>query len=107
LIFVEGARNVETVCGLLFGWYVKASTRAARRDQAVQDALDQAAALVLRPSEDWQPIDTAPKDGRWFLGWNEDCGHFVWRDGPGLIAGENPEPTHWRPLPPVPGTEDR
>jgi hypothetical protein len=29
---------------------VDAPTRAARRDQAVQDALDQAVALVLRPS---------------------------------------------------------
>jgi hypothetical protein len=28
---------------------VDAPTRAARRDQAVQDALDQAVALVLRP----------------------------------------------------------
>jgi hypothetical protein len=50
----------------------------------------------------WQPIATCPQDGSWFLGWNDDCGCFVWRDGPGLITGEDPAPTHWMPLPDPP-----
>ena len=58
-------------------------------------------ALLARPADPhgWQPIETAPKTGEWFLGWNRDCGCFVWRDGPGLITGEDPAPTHWMPLP--------
>jgi len=58
-------------------------------------------------AQGWQPIATAPKDGSWFLGWNADCGHIVYRDGPGLIAGEDPEPTHWMPLPVPPTGETR
>jgi hypothetical protein len=54
----------------------------------------------------WQPIATCPQDGSWFLGWNEDCGCFVWRDGPGLITGEDPAPTHWMPLPAPPTAGD-
>lgn len=54
------------------------------------------------PAEGWQPIATAPKDGSWFLGWNRDCGCFIWRDGPSLITGEDPQPTHWMPLPAPP-----
>ena len=47
----------------------------------------------------WRPIDSAPKDGSWFLAWDYDGGFYVFRDGPGFIASENPQPTHWMPLP--------
>lgn len=52
--------------------------------------------------EQWKPIETAPKDWSWFLAWSADLGFFVYRMGPGLIAGEEPEPTHWMPLPAAP-----
>ena len=69
-------------------------------------------------SADWQPIETAPKDGTAVLVWNKGCGcwvasyrlpmrgepqnesHYVheWRDGGGRWAS----PTKWMPLPPTP-----
>lgn len=57
---------------------------------------------VVPACPQWQAIETAPKDGRWMLGWETDLGYFVWRDGPGLITGEDPAPTHWMPLPSPP-----
>jgi hypothetical protein len=53
----------------------------------------------------WQPIATAPDDRTWFLAWSADLGFFVYRLGPGLIASEEPDPTHWMPLPAPPGAE--
>lgn len=50
----------------------------------------------------WHPIETAPKDHSWFLAWSADLGYFVYRMGPGLIAAEEPDPTHWMPLPDPP-----
>lgn len=60
---------------------------------------DDLAALLV---SSWQPIGNHPKDGTWLLGWHPDLGHFVWRDGPGLLTGEDPEPSHWMPLPEPP-----
>ncbi|GEK49188.1 hypothetical protein HPA02_34710 [Bisbaumannia pacifica] len=81
---------------------------------------------------EWQPIETAPKDGTGVLGWREDCGIILMRyaapmdfltdeEAEGLdeysaeaedwfaadlIAGcrmdGNDEPTHWMPLPEPP-----
>jgi len=51
---------------------------------------------------EWLPIATAPQDWTWFLAWGEDIGYIVFRMGPGLIPEEEPDPTHWMPLPAPP-----
>lgn len=85
-LWVRPASEVEIS---LWQWLNSALKRAA----VAEDAL---ARLT------WQPMDTAPNDGSWFLGWHEDYGCFIWRDGPGLLTGEDPAPTFWMPLPPAP-----
>jgi hypothetical protein len=56
---------------------------------------------------DWQPIETAPKDGTWIhvardihqgiAWWNSHSGH--WTVGPLIYFAR---PTHWMPLPDPP-----
>ena len=57
-------------------------------------------------ADSWRSIATAQQDGAWFLAWGEDCGFCVYRMGPGFITGEDPQPTHWQPLPPAPRREE-
>lgn len=67
----------------------------------------------------WRPIETAPKDGTWILGFRplkEYCDQWeVWRwvETVGFVGWENAadtsdfcgHPTHWMPLPNPPEEE--
>jgi hypothetical protein len=53
------------------------------------------AALDSLAQQGWHPIETAPQNWSWFLAWGKDIGFIVYRSGPGLIAAEEPDPTHW------------
>lgn len=60
---------------------------------------------------DWQPIETAPRDGTQILivsryrqlgimigRWAERNGRWAFAE----VVGRNVDPTHWMPLPPPP-----
>ncbi|MET3929515.1 hypothetical protein ABIE51_001402 [Lysobacter sp. OAE881] len=62
----------------------------------------------------WQPIETAPKDGRWFIAYNPMTGPYgtCYREGQFPFYGWAPQthgcgiwyptPTHWQPFPEAP-----
>ena len=55
---------------------------------------------------DWRPIETAPKDGTWILGWNPKWKNphsmrfhrGMWRD----YASGYWQPREWHPMPDLP-----
>ncbi|AYC99987.1 hypothetical protein [Neorhizobium sp. NCHU2750] len=72
------------------------------------------ARLAARHLAGWQPIATAPTDGRDLImtstDWNGDIlvGSFAfgkWRENPSP-EGCSFTPTHWMPIPPMPGTTE-
>lgn len=72
----------------------------------------------LRAEQEWQPIETAPRDGTRILAWFDHLPHPVisWFIRRGKKSGKwsscgigysasfslDVEPTHWKPLPPPP-----
>lgn len=70
------------------------------------DLVELANLLAFAPQ--WQPIETAPKDGRrLLLWWPEWCDEPIkgwWADGywQCIDAVVEEGPTHWMPLPPPP-----
>ena len=57
-------------------------------------------------SAEWQPIETAPKDGTRVLVVEDGEYHVAWWRQGWTRAGDDydiaMEPTHWQPLPPYP-----
>lgn len=70
-------------------------------EQAIVEKLNELREAALTAGG-WQEIASCPKDGTWFLAWDADGGFYTFRDGPGLIACEEPSPTLWMPIPPLP-----
>lgn len=76
------------------------------------------ARLTSPPADEWQPIESAPKDGTYVVVYRPNLGRraicveqfdgTIWCAGDGFWPGE---PTHWMPLPALPsdahGTETK
>lgn len=107
---IEAAEYIESELNIL-----------SMRPSAKRRKLVKLAQRLRAEASGWQPIDTAPKDGRfvdlWFLddgadGRSTDCyfkdGHWRW-EGQRIVylpSGRPAIPTHWMPIPKPPPSWD-
>ena len=54
---------------------------------------------------EWQPIETAPKDGTRILMWSQKHSSVSYDSWADFCRMNNPSFTHWMPLPPPPPSE--
>jgi hypothetical protein len=90
----------------------KASMAKAREILAALEA------QFSTPRNEWQRIESAPRDGTLILvfapgtsaKWEGDLGNLIslcaWHESAGFCICELREPTHWQPLPAPPAVED-
>lgn len=80
-------------------WYDEATdTAAPYRSEQPDGAVPY---MLARP----MPIETAPRDGTWILGWlpEYECwAILIWDDGHWCGVDLEYEPSRWLPLPPAP-----
>lgn len=79
-------------------------------EERVVDAI--ARALAVIDAGDWQPIESAPKDGTPVLLFDGKGIHDgAWANYPHMPCwdwkdGQTADPTHWKPLPAAPGSKE-
>jgi hypothetical protein len=111
IIIAELKRQYEASRGTGLGWF-----DAERPNEAVIDGrVDLVAlAVALAGRKEWQPIDTAPKDGRRVLVWNPNWSAAIAAQWYGedwrivyTLQPFNHQPTHWRALPAPPSSMEQ
>jgi hypothetical protein len=118
--------QVIQAASTLGDYRVMASRLRATRDEVSEAQTEFEAALdAALAGQEWQPINTAPKSLAPLLLWLPPVGAWAagpWRgswsfvdetwvlhtpltmEGKAVCLSENPEPTHWRAMPPDPIT---
>jgi hypothetical protein len=101
----KGGPDTEVLADVIGGDYDEATRRVYALADAIISGPLQEQLKGSSGAGDVEPIDTAPRDGRWMIGWRMNLRPFPTRwhpysapggQGPGWWGGE---PTHWLPFP--------